>query len=392
MTKILEGIRVLDLSQFISGPYCTSYLADQGAEVIKVEPPGFGEALRYFQFLDKQFAPLFTILNRNKKSITLDLRKEQSKEIFLNLVEKTDIVIENFIPGTMEKWGLSYEVLKERKPDLIYGAISGFGQTGPRSKFPAFDLIAQAASGMMHAQNIDEGTPRIPFADYSSGLCMGVGIMQALYYREKTGKGQFIDLSMQDLMFSMNIRAQAYEFVERARIHDFTARMLPTYNQYKTKDGLKVVLVTITEGQFSRMMKVIGREELLKDERLSDAIKRFDYLDFLDEVLEEYTLKYDRDEIVKVMKDNRVPCSPVLSVEEIYDDEQLESRGMYNREYTFENVEKATIPNPVLKFSETPGDIQDKAPDLGKNNDEIYGSFLGIEPESLAKLKRKRII
>ncbi|MHA1371169.1 MAG: CoA transferase, partial [Promethearchaeota archaeon] len=137
MTKILEGIRVLDLSQFISGPYGSMYLADQGAEVIKIEPPRFGEALRMFILFDKQIAPLFSILNRNKKSITLDLKHPRSKDIFLKLVEQSDVVLENFMPGTMERFGLPYELLKEHNPRLIYAAISGFGQTGPRSRLPA---------------------------------------------------------------------------------------------------------------------------------------------------------------------------------------------------------------------------------------------------------------
>ncbi len=390
--KILDGIRVLDLSQFISGPYCSCYLGDQGAEVIKVEVPPYGEPMRLFTMFDKQMTPLFTILNRNKKSITLDLSEPDAKDLFLRLAEKADVVLENFIPGSMKRWGVNYDVLAAKNPRLIYAAISGFGQTGPHSDLPAFDLVAQAAGGIMHASNITEGTPRIPFADYSSGLACALGIMQALFYRERTGKGQFVDLSMQDLMYSMNIRAQVHEFMDKARNRDLTSRLLPTYNQYHTKDKKSVVLVTITENQFKRLMGVIGREELLTDERLANVVKRMDHIEFLDEVLEGYTQKHDRDEIVKTMHDNRIPCSPVVQIDEIQNSEQLAARNMFNRSFTFENVKRATIPNPVIKFSGSPGDIATKAPELGQHNAEIYTGLLGIEADALKKLKRRHVI
>ncbi len=392
MARTLEGIKVLDLSQFISGPYGSSYLADQGAEVIKIEPPRLGEALRMFILFDKQMAPLFSILNRNKRSITLDLNREEAREIFLKLVEKSDVVLENFIPGTMVRWGVGYDVIKARNPRIIYAAISGFGQSGPRSGLPAFDLVAQASGAIMHAANITEGTPRIPFADYSSGLAIALGIVQALFHREKTGHGQFVDLSMQDLMYSMNIRAQVHEFMDRARTRDISARMLPTYNQYKTKDEKRVVLVTLTENQFKRLMTVIGREDLLADERLANVVKRMDHIDLLDEILEEWTTKHDRDDIVKVMGENRIPCSPVLQIDELLDDEQLRSRGMYNTGFEFDGVKKATIPNPVLKFSETPGTIKEKAPELGHDNEDVFCNMAGIPSDDLKKLKRKGII
>ncbi|MBN2152738.1 MAG: CoA transferase [Candidatus Lokiarchaeota archaeon] len=390
--KILEGIRVLDLSQFISGPYCSSYLADQGAEVIKVEVPPYGEAMRLFTLFDKQMSPLFSILNRNKKSITIDLSQAGAKDVFLNLVEKADVVLENFIPGTMKRWGVDYDVLVGKNPRLIYAAISGFGQTGPRSDLPAFDLVAQAAGGIMHASNITEGTPRIPFADYSSGLACALGIMQALFHRERTGEGQFVDLSMQDLMYSVNVRAQVNEFMDKARSRDLTARLLPTYNQYHTRDGKSVVLVTITENQFKRLMGVIGREELVSDERLSNVVKRMDHIEFLDEVLEAYTQKHDRDEIVKVMRENRIPCSPVVQIDEIQEDEQLAARGMFNRSFSFDDVARATIPNPVIKFSGSPADIATKAPDLGQHNEEVYAGLLSMDSDSLKKLKRRHVI
>ena len=194
----LNGIKVLDCSQFISGPWCCNLLSTQGAEVIKVEPPPYGESLRLFVMFDKYTYFFFSIYNLNKKSITLNIREKKGQEIFKELVKKVDVVVENYTPGLMKKWNLDYEtVLKRINPRLIYGSISGFGQTGLEEyvKKQAFDLNIQANSGILNALGMD-GPPRIPLADFSSGNMMALGISQALFYREKTGKGQMIDLSM----------------------------------------------------------------------------------------------------------------------------------------------------------------------------------------------------
>ncbi len=392
MPRTLEGVRVLDLSQFISGPWGSKFLADQGAEVIKVEPPGFGEAMRMFIFFDKQIAPLFTIVNRNKKSITLNLRTVEGQGILRDLVKHADVLLENFTPGIMEKWGVDYKVLREINPRLIYAAISGFGQTGVLKNRTAFDIIAQATSGTIHAMQLD-GPPGIPLADYSAGHLIALGIVEALYWREKSGKGQFIDLSMQDMMYSVNVRAQAREFIDKAKERELMAsRWLPTYNQYSTKDGLRVAIVSITEKQFKRLMKLVGRPELLRDKRLKTPITRMDNIEFLDEVLETWTKSQTRDEIIQILEENRIPCGPVLTIEEVHDLPHLESRGMYIRDFEFEGVEKATIPGPVLKFSETPGAVLTKGPNLGGHNSEIYESLLNYPPEKLQQLKKKGII
>lgn len=173
MTKIFEDLRILDLSQFISGPWSSIFFADQGAEVIKVENPPFGESFRYFMLFDKTMFPLFSVLNRGKKSISLDLRKEESKEIFMKLVEKSDVLIENFVKGTMERWDLGYEKLKEINPGLIYAKISGYGNEGLEeyTKKTAFDIIIQAESGILDALGLDEGPPKLPIADYTARTC-----------------------------------------------------------------------------------------------------------------------------------------------------------------------------------------------------------------------------
>ncbi|MHA1650411.1 MAG: CaiB/BaiF CoA transferase family protein, partial [Candidatus Helarchaeota archaeon] len=274
---------------------------------------------------------------------------------------------------------------------LIYAAISGFGQTGPLRNRTAFDIIAQATSGVAHAMNI-EGPPRIPIADYSAGHLIALGIVEALYWREKSGKGQFIDLSMQDMMYSINIRGQVREFMDRAKDRELTSRILPTYNQYPTKDGQRVAIVSLTEKQFKRLMHIVGRPELTKDRRFKNPVKRMDYVDILDEVLKEWTLTKTRDEIIKILESERIPCGPVITIDEIHDQPQLEARGMYIRKFEFEGIKRATIPGPVLKFSETPGSVETKGPDLGEHNSEIYSELLGYSSEKLQSLRKNGII
>ncbi|TFG04288.1 MAG: CoA transferase, partial [Promethearchaeota archaeon] len=361
------------------------------AEVIKIEPPGFGEAMRMFVFYEKQIAPLFSILNRNKKSITLNLRVPEGQTILKDLVKSADVLLENFTPGIMDNWNVGYSVLKEINPRLIYAAISGFGQTGPYRNRTAFDIIAQATSGVASAMGF-EGPPGIPLADYSAGHLIAIGISQSLYWREKSGKGQFIDLSMQDMMYSVNIRAQTREFIDFAKGRDYSSRILPTYNLYPTQDGLKVAIVSLTEKQFKRLMTVIGRPELVKDKRLKNPIKRFDNVDFLDEVIEAWTSTKARNDIIKTLETERIPCGPVVTVDEVRTHPQLEARGMFIRDFQFDGVKQATLPGPPLKFSVTPGSVDTIGPELGQHNKDIYEGLLGYSSEKLAILKKKSII
>jgi len=226
---------------------------------------------------------MLTHLNLNKKSITLNLRTGDGQQIFKELIKEFDVVIENFAPGIMKKWNLDYEsILKPINPRLIYGSISGYGSTGIDEYITrtAFDIVIQAASGFMDALGFQDGPPRLPISDYSAGNLMAAGISQALYYREKTGKGQYIDLAMLDLMYSMNIRTQVREYMPQAKGHAMAGKILPTYNQYKTKDGKRLVIVTLTEKQFQKLCAVIGQPQLVKEKRFKTTVKRMDHVLF----------------------------------------------------------------------------------------------------------------
>ncbi|MCP4763308.1 MAG: CoA transferase [archaeon] len=396
MTKIFEGLRILDCSQFISGPWTSTFFADQGAEVIKVEPPPFGESFRLFTVFDKTIFPLFSILNRGKKSISLDLRKEEAKEIFKKLAATADVIIENFVKGTMENWGVGYEELKKINPKLIYAKISGYGNFGLEkyTKKTSFDIVIQGEAGILDALQLKEGPPRLPIADYTTGHIAAIGVSQALYYREKTGIGQFIDVAMHDVMFGMNIRAQTKEFMPISAKLDFGDKYLPIYNQYHCTDG-KITMTTITEGQFRRLCEhVVKKPELLKDPRYSNAVKRFDYVDELDAIVLEWCKDLTREEAIRQLEEQRIPCGEVYELDEVHSHPNLKERGMLVDHFDFSKygVEKATIPNRLINFSETVGSVEAPGPELGANNKEIYCDLLGYSEEELKKWKKRKII
>lgn len=363
---------------------------------LKLYPPPFGEAFRLFVLYDKTIFPLFSILNRGKKSISLDLRKIKAQDIFKKLVAKSDILVENFVKGTMEKWGLGYEVLSKVNPRLIYAKISGFGNEGLEryTQKTAFDIIIQAQAGILDALGFSKGPPRLPIADYTAGHIAAIGISQALYYREKSGKGQFIDVSMHDVMFAINIRAQAKEFMPRAQHIDLTAKFLPIYNQYRCKDGL-IVLTTLTESQFQRLVKdVLKKPELLKDTRLDNIIKRFDHIEELDEIIESWSKNLTREEAILRLESVRIPCGHVLTINEVHQHPNLKQREMLCDQFDFSKwgVKKATIPSALIKFSLCKGYVDKPGPEFREHNEEIYCDLLGYKKVDLKTWKQEKLI
>ncbi|MHA1731303.1 MAG: CaiB/BaiF CoA transferase family protein [Promethearchaeota archaeon] len=393
MKKIFEGIRIVDVSHFISGPWSTTFFAQQGAEVIKVEPPPFGDSMRMFSVFDKQIYPLFSILNNDKKSVTLNLRKPEAQEVFKKLVAVSDVVVDNLVVGTMEGWGVGYEQLREVKPDIIYISISGFGRAGLDRYVTktAFDLIAQGVSGTLDAMQVEDA-PGVPIADYSTAHVAAIAIASALFHRERTGEGQLVDISMHDVMYAINLRAHAREFLDRAaKIHDMS-RILPIYNQYPTKDGHKITVVVLTEPQWARFCdNVLGKPELKTDPRFDNPVKRFDYVDELDVIVSEYTKGKTREEALLELEAQKIPCGAVLTVDEVRDHPQLAARGMLRTDFDFSkwNVERATMPGTIIKYSRTPGDLTHPAPDLGSDTKDVLCGILGYSEEEFKKLRRK---
>ncbi|MFX1254658.1 MAG: CaiB/BaiF CoA transferase family protein [Promethearchaeota archaeon] len=394
--KIFDGIRIVDVSHFISGPWATTFFAQQGAEVIKVEPPPLGDSMRMFTFFDQEIYPLFSILNNNKKSVSLNLRRPEAQEIFKKLVKMSDVIVDNLVVGTMERWGLGYEQLQRIKPEIIYISISGFGRTGLDRYVTktAFDLIAQATSGALDSMRVKEA-PGLPIADYSTAHVAAIAIASALFHRERTGEGQLIDISMQDVMYAINLRAHAEEFLSRASNLSDITRILPIYNQYPTKDGHKIAVVVLTEPQWQRFCdNVLKKPEIKTDSRFDNPITRFDYIHELDEIVTEYTKSKTKDAAIKELEAQRIPCGQVLTMSEVRNHPQLKARGMLNTSFDFSgyNVKKATMPNPIIRFSKTPGELTSPVPELGTHNKEIYCDLLGYNEQELERFKEKEII
>ncbi len=292
--------------------------------------------------------------------------------------------------------GIWIRYIKEINPRLIYAKISGYGNDGLEkyTQKTAFDIIIQAEAGILDALGFKEGPPKLPIADYTAGHIAAIGISQALYYREKTGKGQFIDISMHDIMFSINIRAQAKEFIPRAQHIDVASKYLPVYNQYHCKDGL-IVLTTLTEKQWIRLCEnVLRKPELIKDTRFDNVIKRFDYVEVLDKIIEDWSIRFTRDEAIKQLEAVRIPCGKTYRIDEVYNHPNLKERGMLCDQFDFSKwgVEKATIPNRLINFSDTKGSVESSGPEFGANNEEIYCDLLGYNKEDLKSWRQQKLI
>ncbi|MEJ2726029.1 MAG: CoA transferase, partial [Deltaproteobacteria bacterium] len=320
----LEGIRVLALEQYIAGPDCTMYLADSGAEIIKIERPGTGDPRRnYLPVVEDEKGNRayggFKIYNRNKKSFTLNLQSDKGKEIYKELIKRSDVVVENMAPKTVEKLGLGYDVLKQINPRLIYAAISGFGRLeafkGPYSERPAFDPVIQAMAGIMDQIGEEGGPPSYGFpglADAFTSVVTGYAIMLALFMREKTGEGQFIDSSMYDSLVALNamgimIYSFSQEIVTRGQILKYQA----PGGTYKVKDGSYVALIVANEFMWERFCKAIEREDLLKNPKTKDGRTRVLNKDFLEPIVKEWMEARTRDEVVEALLKQGVPVGPV---------------------------------------------------------------------------------
>ncbi|MEM3086054.1 MAG: CoA transferase [Halobacteria archaeon] len=389
----LEGIRVLDLSQFFSGPRAGQLLADYGAEVIKIEPPG-GEAVRLLSAVLPGAERSLSILNRNKKGLTLNLKHPRGAELFRQLVKSADVLIENFVPGTMERLGHGYETLRELNPRLIYLAVSGFGRTGPRANQPAYDLIAQSAAGLVALQENPDRTPRVLIADFVSGAYGALAVLAALLERERTGKGRLIDLSMQEVMYIHNYRAlsaramgeRRQEMVEALALDTLLTdpdRRLPFWNIWHTKDGL-LAAVTVTDEEWRRLAEAVGVEELKKP-AYSSIAGRIKNRKRGIELLDPWFRGRTTAEAESALRAQGVPCAPVLDLDGVNRDVQLEARGML-----------AEAPHPRLGAIGVPGSpvggsVRRAHPDAGEHNAEILGA-LGVSTEELARLKKERVI
>jgi crotonobetainyl-CoA:carnitine CoA-transferase CaiB-like acyl-CoA transferase len=394
---VLEGIRVLDFSRVVSGPYCSTQLADMGAEVIKVEQPGGWDDRQLGPFAANGQSITYSLMGtRDKKGITLDMRSPKGKEIFKELVKVSDIVLENFSPGGREIMGLSYPSLKEINPAIIFVSISGFGQTGPNSHRLSFDPAAQAASGAMAYTGFPGGPPtraQVGYVDLGAGLHAALGAMYALYHRAMTGKGQAVDVSLFDVAvgFTGGLGGPAeYKLnkVLRPQIgnhsyHNFS-------NSFQTKDGW-IVISVISEGLWKRFVKTIDMDDLARDARFQSDESRYQNRELFEPAIAEWMAQRTTAEVEQLMEQARVPCGRVNTVADLLDDPQVKAREMLV-DVDYPGIGKVPVPGVVVKLSETPGRIKSRGPTVGEHNEEVYCGLLGLTPEELSSLRDEGVI
>jgi crotonobetainyl-CoA:carnitine CoA-transferase CaiB-like acyl-CoA transferase len=397
MVKALDGIRVLDLSRMYGGPMCTMLLAELGAEVVKVEVPEAGDGVRHLapQTEGLEGYP-FIILNRGKRSVTLNLTSLEGRAICKELVARSDILVENFTPGVMDRLGLSYDELSKDRPGLIYASISGFGHTGPSRFQVAFDTVIQAMGGLISV-NGQPGSPPTKvgpaIADFLGGIYAAVGILAALQHRSRTGDGQHIDISMQDCIWAITAIQHLPPYLttgqDPPKLGNRMIEVTP-FNIYPAKDGY-VVIATVTVGQWQRLLEVIGREDLRKVPEYDSQVDRIRHIDEIDAIVEEWTRQRTVEEMIEQLRASDLPCAPVPTFSQVANDPQLASRAM---QVEVEQLisGRVTVPGSVFKLSRTPGDATQPSPFLGQHNADIYGDLLGYDQGDIERLQREGVI
>jgi crotonobetainyl-CoA:carnitine CoA-transferase CaiB-like acyl-CoA transferase len=376
----LEGIRILDLTQVMSGPFCTMMLADLGADVIKIENPRGGDQTRkdWGYAIKGDDSRAFLALNRNKRSVCLDLKSEDGLEEFMKLVETADVVIENFRPGVAERLGIDYESMKQINPQVIYASISGFGQTGPYAKHPGYDLIAQGMTGIMSITGEPGGNPikcGLPIADLGAGMFCAIGILGAVVARQNTGEGQYLETSLFESALAMSVwESVEYWATGEAPIALGSAnRMSAPYQAIATKDG-HMTIGANNEKLWRGMCEVVGARELADDERFADNDHRMANRDELVAVLEPYFAERTTDEWVEVFLDAGMPAGAIRDYRYVLgEDPHVKARNMIR---TFEHPVEGEInvlASPITMHS-TPATIRTAPPLLGQHNDEVLGS------------------
>lgn len=392
--KPLQGIRVLDLTRLLAGPYCTMLLADLGAEVIKIEMPGRGDDARAVGPFVNGESTYFISVNRQKKSVVLDLKKERGREVFLRMVKNVDALVENFRGGTMEKLGLGYDRLREINPRLIYAACSGFGHSGPYSHKPAYDIIVQGMGGIMSITGHPGGEPTrvgASIGDIAAGLFTAIGILSALYSRTMGNGGQKIDVAMLDCQVAILENAIA-QYGATGKVPGPIGNRHPLIAPFctlATRDGHIIVAVGNDE-LWTRFCHILNRVELLYDPRFASNDLRNRHRQELEAILQEVFKAKSTGEWRQLLEDGGIPCGPINTVKEVVNDPQVLAREMIV-EVAQPKAGLLKIAGIPIKFSHTPCRVEKPAPLLGEHTEEVLRSF-GFSGEEISRLKREKVI
>ncbi len=392
----LSDVTVIDFGQIFQGPYATLLMARAGAFVIKVEPPR-GEPGRRRADPGKSATLPFAMLNQNKHAVTLNLKEPRGRDLLLRMVERADVLLENFSPGTMDGLGVGWEVVHRVNPRLIYASGTGFGITGPDRDNLAMDMTIQAASGIMSVTGFPDGPPvkaGPTLVDFMGGIHLYAGILTALYERQSTGAGRLVEVAMQETVYcslasSIDYYHRTGEIPPRPGNRQSGMNSAP-YNVFPTKDG-HVAIHVVTEAHFQNLLKAMGRADLSQDPRFATNAARVAHMDETDELVAQWTRTLGKMEVFAITKRYRIPCAPVRNPVEVMNDPHMHGRGMLEH-LSHPELGDIVVPSTPLRLHGTERVAAAPSPTIGQHNAEIYGGWLGLSADELAELKAAGVI
>ncbi len=391
MTKPLEGIKVLELGSLIAGPFAARIMAEFGAEVIKVEPPDKGDPIRNWRVVHEGTSLWWYVQSRNKKCITLDLKSTEGKEIIQKLAAEVDIVIENFRPGTLEKWGIGYEDLKKINPKIIFVRVSGYGQDGPYKDKPGFGSIGEAMGGIRYLTGYPDLPPTrvgISLGDSVAALYGVIGALMALRHRDQSGEGQIVDVALYEAIFSL-MESMIPEYDHSELIRERTGSTLPGItpsNIYLCKDEKYVVIGANGDSIFKRLCEAMKREDLGTDERFQSNKGRSEYADYLDGEIGKWTSQFVLSDVLARLDEFGIPSGPIYNVADMVKDQHFLARKMIE-EVDVDGLGTLKMPGIIPKLSKTPGATEWAGPTLGKHNHEVFQHLLGLSEDEMNRLQ-----
>ena len=395
MAGPLSNLKVIELGTLIAGPYCARLLAEFGADVIKVETPGAGDPLRKWRKLHEGNSLWWYAQARNKKSIAIDLKNPEGQAVVRRLAAKADILVENFRPGTLEKWGLGYDVLSRENPGLVMVRLSGFGQTGPYRDKPGFGAIGESLGGMRYITGYPDRAPvrvGISIGDSLAAMFGVIGALMAIHHRHATGRGQVVDVALYEAVFAM-MESMLPEYGQGGFVRERSGAALPGIvpsNTYPCRDGKFVVIGANADSIFRRMMRAIGRPDLADDPSLANNEGRVRRTEELDRVIGEWTAAHDLDAVLAVLDKAEVPSGRIYSIADIAADLHYQARGMIERHALGKDAE-VLLPGHVPKMSETPAETRWIGPKLGEHTDAVLGAA-GYGSEEIKGLRERGVV
>ena len=393
----LSDLRLIEMGTLLAGPFCGQLMGDFGAEVIKVEAPSKGDPMRdWGQEKQHGMSLWWPVIARNKKSVTLNLRVKDGQELAKELISKADFLLENFRPGTLERWNLSYEELRTINPRLIMIRVSGFGQTGPYSKRAGFGAVGESMGGLRYVCGDSSSPPSrmgISIGDSLAATFACIGALTALHHRERTGEGQVVDSAIYEAVLNM-MESLITEYDQAGYIRERHGAILPNVapsNVYPTKDDSIILIAANQATVFGRLAEAMGQPELTKDKRYATHAARGVHQEKLDELVAAWTRTVDADEIEMIMAESGVPAGKIYRAPDMLEDAQFKARQAIIT-VMHPKFGELRMQNVAPKLSATPGKVRAPAPELGQHNEEIYGQLLNLSTKRIAKLKSEGII